>query len=146
MDLVQIGGSLFAIVVLALIARWLFPSKAELNEDRIARNVARYCPETNLDVKTDRIFLSEDKKNAVFVFGNPRFGIATTTALGDRVVVRHFPDVGQANFRFENGNLSLNSDDFTQPTFIVTLDPAKVAELLSALEVTPNKDTTHVHA
>lgn len=54
MDFVQIGGSLAAIVILALIARWLYPNKAELTEDRVIRNVARYCPDTELDARADK--------------------------------------------------------------------------------------------
>lgn len=146
MDIVQIGGSLFAIVVLALIAKWLFPTKAELTEERIVRNVARYCPETELEANTDRHFISQDKKHAVFVFGNRDFGIATATALGDRVVVRHFPDIRQLSFHSQNGALHLKSDDFTQPSFSVTLAPALESELLSMINMTSEKDAKRAHA
>ncbi len=146
MDIVQIGGSLFAIVVLALIAKWLFPTKAELTEERIVRNVARYCPETEFDASTDRVFVSEDKKHAVFVFGNPDFGIATASALGDRVVVRHYPDLSQISFHSKNGELNLISDDFTQPSFSVTLEQAPESELLSMINMTSKKEAKHAHA
>lgn len=146
MDLVQIGGSLVSIVILALLAWWLFPSKAELTKERVTRNVARYCADAELNAESDQIYLGKDKKNAILVFHKNRFGIATATALGDRVVVRHFPNLAAVNFRFENGKLSLKSDDFTQPSFIITLDPAEISSLLSAVNVTPQKEANHAHA
>lgn len=146
MDFVQIGGSLAAIVILALIARWLYPNKAELTEDRVIRNVARYCPDTELDAKADKTYLSLDKKNAIFIFGQVRFGIATATALGDRVVVRHYADVSEVEFRFENGKLSLVTDDFTQPSFTLSLGQNEVSALLSAVNNSPEKDANHAHA
>ena len=133
MDFVQIGGSLFAIVILAFIARWLFPTKSELTAERVLRNVARYCPDTDPDIDADQLFLGDDKKNAIWVFANNQSGIATATALGDRVVVRHFPDVGQLTFSSVNGKLRLNSDDYTQPTFLLALDPTQIKHLLSVI-------------
>lgn len=146
MDFVQIGGSLAAIVILALIARWLYPNKAELTEDRVIRNVARYCPDTELDARADKTYLSQDNKNAIFVFGQARFGIATATALGDRVVVRHYADTSEVDFRLENGKLSLVTDDFTQPSFTVALGEDDVSDLLSAVNDTTAKDANHAHA
>lgn len=145
MDLIQVGGSLIAIIILALITAKLFPNTSRLTPDRIVRNVKRYCPDILFDPSDVQVFLGEDDMSAVLVFPNRKDGIALATALGDRVVVRHIPTVSELTVTPIADGLSISIGDFTQPSVKLILDDTSRETLGNALSspVAVNEGPAH---
>ena len=122
MDLIQVGGSLISIIILALITTKLFPNNSRLNADRVVRNVKRYCPDIEFVADDAQIFLSTDEMSAVLLFPDNNDGFALATAFGDRVVIRHVPSTDEFTVKTLPDGLSISLDDFTQPSVKLVLD------------------------
>ncbi len=146
MSFIQFFGSLLAVTIVALIAARLFPNKSRLTRERVINNTARYCPHINLGSENPTIFISEPGDTAVLIFPNHRDGVAFATALGDRVVIREITDTNQLNISQTEAGLSIDMDDFTQPTFDMRLPQDQRQSLLSELTSYPNKKSEPAHA
>lgn len=133
MDLIQISGSLIAIMVLALIAARLFPVKGGLTRERVLSNVTRFCPDIEFEVLAAKVFVSAKGDAAVLVFPSPSDGIAIATALGDRVVVRHINDLSKVAVSRTKNSLALDTHDFTQPTIAIDLPEDQLSDLTALL-------------
>lgn len=146
MDLFQLLGSLAAIFVLAAIAGRLFPANGKLTPERVARNIARYCPDIMFSAADARIIMGDGHKVAILLFPGTSDGIAVATALGDRVVVRHFPDISQLSATKTADGITLATHDFTQPKLSLTLDEAGQSDLLTALSSNTQSTPGAIHA
>lgn len=130
MDFVQIAGSLIAILLLGLMARWLFPKPEKLTEERVVRNVARFCPDIPFDSTQAKLILGDKGKSAVLAFPRQADGLALVTAFGDRVVVRHIPNLAELDVQETGTGIKIATHDFTQPSIKLALgDEAKQAAL-----------------
>lgn len=145
MDIVQIVGSLIAISVLALIAGRLFRAPEKLTAERVVRNIARYCPDIDIEAVQPDIVLGQKGKAAVARFGDAADGIAIVTAFGDRVVVRHIPDVSTVDAAPSTEGVNISMHDFTQPTVALALDEGSRETLLEWLN-TPLTQNETAHA
>lgn len=146
MDLIQIGGSLIAIMVLALIAGRLFPVKGELTRERVLRNVRRFCPDIEFEAISAKLFIGAKGDAAVLLFPDPCDGIAVATALGDRVVVRHLDDLSKITASGIKGSLALDTHDFTQPAIVIDLPKDQLSDLMALLAAEQDHPGGPVHA
>ena len=145
MDLIQVGGSLLSIILIAWLTSKLFPNNSRLTVDRIERNIRRYCPDISFTQADIQVFLGTDEMSAVVLFDNGEDGIATTTALGDRVVVRHIPSRDELVVNETAGGLTITTGDFTQPSIKLLLDDEARDRLQLALttSVAPERNPAH---
>ncbi len=146
MDLVQIGGSLIAIIVLAVIAARLFPVKGGLTRERVLRNVRRFCPDIEFEVVSAKVFIGTKGEAAVLLFPDPHDGVAVATALGDRVVVRHIEDLSTITASRNKSGLTVDTHDFTQPTVALDLPEEQVSDLMALLTTEQSISGGPLHA
>lgn len=146
MDLIQIAGSLTAILVLSVIASWLFPNRGKLSNDRLLRNIKRYCPDAVFDDNELNIFTDEKAASAVVVFPRGEDGIALVTALGDRVVVRQVIDPKALKIIPGRKGISVSDGDFTQPQIKFVIGDAEKENLIAILTGGAEPAGNHAHA
>ncbi len=145
MDLIQMGGSLVAIIILSLVTAKLFPNSSRLTPERIIRNVKRYCPDAVFAEEDVQLFVSEDSMSGVLVFPDNCDGIAIATALGDRVVVRHEPRVDKLSIEVNPDSIVILTDDFTQPSVSLKMEEAAADHMMDSIMRlnTQNKGLAH---
>ncbi len=145
MDLAQIAGSLTAILVLSAIAFWLFPNRRKLSNERLLRNVQRYCPDVAFGEDDLKVFIDDKTESAVVVFPNNKDGLALITALGDRVVVRHITDPKALKIIPSRKGITIADADFTQPKIKFVLGDTEKENLLAILNYAGDPGD-HAHA
>ncbi len=133
MDLVQIFGSLISIAVLAYVASRLFPAKTALTNERVLLNVTRYCPDIDFAPSEAKVIVDKRKITALLLFPARHHGLAVATALGDRVVVRHFPDLNDISLERTSQGVKIDTGDFTQPSVKFDLKEEDADAVFAAL-------------
>lgn len=146
MDLIQLAGSLIAILVLALLAWKLFPNNSKIDKDRAARNIKRYCPDIgDSDISNAHFFISTCGQTA-FVSLPKQCGIVILRQTGDRIAVRHFGTEINMHVSEKNDGVRININDFTMPAITLRLNENDKAVLLSTLETQKTTAGAHTHA
>lgn len=146
MSFMQFIGSLIAVIIVALIAARLFPTKSKLTKERVINNVIRYCPHVDFTSASPLVYLSENHATAVALFPDHGDGFAIASALGDRVVVREIPDTNMVTVTETENGLSFDLGDFTQPTIEMLLSADQRRSLISQLTSLQSKKPEPAHA
>ncbi len=142
MQLLQLLSSLIAIAILAFIASRLFPNNKPLGTNALFQDYARYCPDAKLGMAINAI----DEYAAIIETISPAQEIGLVKQMGDQIVCRTITRQDTVNISEDGNLLTLTTNDFTQPVFLIPLseeDMAKAKNLLSRLTST---DTEISHA
>ncbi|TNE62044.1 MAG: hypothetical protein EP335_13745 [Alphaproteobacteria bacterium] len=139
MDPIQLIGSFVAIALLALVARWMFPNKADLDDARVLRNFARHFP----DEMASGAIIGEDGKTALVPLVSDSTRVGLVIAMGDRTVCRLVAGADIAAVIRKDDGLHIRFHDFTQPNTMLRLsgDTLESANnLLTSITIRPAKD------
>lgn len=146
MDIIQLAGSLIAILLLALLAWRLFPVQSKMDIDRVKRNIRRYCPDLSEDIANNaRIFISSCGQAAIADLKTNN-GIVVLRQTGDRIAVRRFGSETNMRVTQKNNSLRIDIHDFTMPAFMVDLDDNNKTELMQILEAYCTRNGATAHA
>ncbi|MCJ9428985.1 hypothetical protein [Kordiimonas marina] len=139
MEPTQLAFSFIAITLLALIARWLFPVKKQLDAERVSRNFARCYP----DLVQGQAIIADDGAAALLPIAANDTEVGLVTQPGDRVVCRLLVAADIAALERKDDRLHIRFHDFTYPDLDfmasgVALDTAH--NLLKNLDVKATKN------
>jgi len=124
MDPIQLIGSFVAIVLLAVVARWLFPAPKALTANMVTEDFARYAPDSTLQAP----ILSKNGTAAIVpLSGTSEFGLVTL--LGDQPVCRLVGSADHPSLAISGETVTLKTHDFTQPVARLILDAADQSKL-----------------
>ncbi|WP_262695333.1 hypothetical protein [Kordiimonas aquimaris] len=141
MDVMQLAGSLIAILLVAYLAKYLFPNATPLTTERAIRNLKRYCPEIpDLHIENAHYFISETDDSAIALIPDD-FGIAVLKQMGDRITVRHFDNISELSVEKTSDSVRVVMDDFTLASVKLKLTAEQIASILSVTNDT--KETVH---
>jgi len=119
MDPIQLIISFVFIVLLALVAAWLFPAKDILSTTSAEADYQRYNP----DALIETTILGQDHQTALLLLKAPIGQLGIVTRLGDRLVCRTALKGDIASFSVNGDKLSIDNHDFTQPNISIRLAP-----------------------
>lgn len=130
MDPVQLIASFVAIVLLAGLARWLFPAKEILTLDAAKADYQRYHAEAVLG----KPLIDKNRKSILFLLENFGDQLGLVSWLGDQPVCRTVSKTDLHSIEVSGNSLLIKTHDFTQPMFSLLLEDSDLDEAAALRE------------
>lgn len=131
MEIMQLAGSLIAILLVAYLVKFLFPNATTLTTERAIRNLKRYCPDVpDQNIENAHYFISEMGDAGIAVMpGN--LSVAVLKQMGDRISVRYFEKTSEISIKNTDNHVHVIMDDFTLASVKLKLSKEQITSILS---------------